>query len=319
MLKPVASAEAVSRLRPIAASAVAAVRPRPEVLGDATQRVVLPAFEQALRQAIAGIRETVKQLETESDGLTRHLGYRALNRDVSEQGIDPQQLPDPEDRAFAHDVLRGAQQREAQCLAGLDAAAREDLEVVLQLEQARQQRTDAEARHRTAVAEQLAQRGVVEGLARDARSRERLIETPSWTRWPALVLSLAGLGLLVVLVVRPALLGAWAAGLPVWRWTSVLAAVALTLAGGWFGMNPLQRRAWWQARLQRLATSLRSAREREEVSANALRHARKLFEDVDAECRREEEAARAVLQRRPGAKRYVSLSGPSVLPGARAR
>ena len=284
-----------------------------EVLGAATERTPVTPFERALREAIVALRESLARIDAEADPLAKHLGFRALNRDVGTRGLDEKQLSQPEDQAYARQLLDSARGREAQSFAALDDAARLDLEVLLRMEERLHTREDASSRRAAATSEEAAERAKVERLQRDLEQRcaavDRLTSAtrPLWLRVLGIVLALLSLGVVAVLRL-PRLLGEWARGLPPLQWTSVLGALGLALLGAWLSVDPQQRRAWLLARAQRLADSRRGAAERAARAAEALTRARKLFEQVDDECRREAAAALAVLQRRPGAQRYVNMS-----------
>jgi hypothetical protein len=99
---------------------------------------------------------------------------------------------------------------------------------------------------------------------------------------------------------------------PGWRWSWLLAASLFVLLGSWLSLDPLARRAWLVRRLEQLTAWRQTAAEREARARQTLLHALKLFEEVDAQCRREEAAADAVFQRRPGVQRYVAKSGAVV-------
>jgi hypothetical protein len=285
-----------------------------QVLGAATNRAPVTPFEQALREAIVGLRESMARIEAEVDPLTKHLGFRALNRDVRARGLDERQLKEPEDQSYARELLDAARGREAQSFAALDDAARGDLELLLHLEERLHARDEASSRRATATRDDATERARVERMQRELERKcavvDRLAATerPLWLRVLGVVLAMVSLVMAVVVVGLPRLVGAWTQGVPTVRWTTVLGALGLMGLGAWLGVDPQRRRAWLLARVQRLAESRRGAAERATRASEALTRARKLFEEVDDECRREEAAALAVLQRRPGAQRYVNTS-----------
>jgi hypothetical protein len=289
------------------------------VLAEATLRTAPPAFEQALRAAIAGLRDSMARLEAEIDPLSKHLGFRALNRDVAARGVDPEQLSRPDEQQYAGELLRSARGREAQTFVGLDPAARLDLEVLLQLERRLHERDALAARRAAADQAQAKERDTAERLERDlVRERETVEKAPAvtrplWLRLLGVAAALLSFAFAAALAAQPHLLGAWLDGLPAVRWSSVLGALLLGALGSWLGTDPAKRRAWLLAQVEALTESGRLAKAREREAAEALTRARKLFEEVDAECRREEAAALAVLQRRPGAARYVSTTGTVVV------
>lgn len=307
-LRPISGTEALSKSKPISERHV--TRPT-EVLGAATVREVATPFEQALREAIASLKEQLTRVEGEADPLTRHLGYRAFNRDARARNLDPNALSDPEDQAYAQELLQTARGREAQSFAALDDTARVDLQVLLYLDE-RLHAREAAAHQRAAAAQvKSAERATVERLQQQAARHEAEVAQlpstprPAWLRVLGVVLATLSVAVLAALITHPTL---WAA-LPVLRWTSGLVALSMVVVGGWLGMDPLQRRKWALEQLRQLSEWTSTAAQREAAANEALTHALKLFEEVDAECKREEAAALAVLKRRVGAERYVSLSG----------
>jgi hypothetical protein len=311
-VKPVHGSEPLWRARSLTNGL--ASRALSGVLGAATQHVPATPFEQALREAIAGLRASMARVEAEADPLTKHLGFRALNREVEARGLDGQQLSRPDDQAYAHELLQTARGREAQSFAALDDAARLDLEVLLHLEERFRARDEASASrtaatHQSATEYERAER-LQRELDRQRASTERLPDKqrPAWLRLLGVALALGSLTVLGGLLSHPLLLGEWADGLPALRWSTALGALGLSLLGAWLSLDPQRRRAWLLAQVQQLTVSQRDAKRAQTHAAEALARARKLFEQIDDECRREEAAAVAVLQRRPGAQRYVRTS-----------
>lgn len=297
-------------------------RPPPravQVLGAATERRPVTLFEQALREAIVGLRESMARIEAEVDPLAKHLGFRALNRDAGARGLDEKQLSQPDEQAYARQLLDAARGREAQSFAALDEAARLDLEVLLHLEERLHAREEASSRRAAATRDDAAERARVERLWRDLERKCAVVDRltsaarPLWLRVMGVVLGLTSLVVFGVVLRIPRLLGEWAQGLPALRWTTVLGTVGFAALGAWLSVDPRQWRAWLLARVQRLAETRRGAAERAARAAEELTRARKLFEQVDDECRREAVAALAVFQRRPGAQRYVNTSGTVVV------
>lgn len=316
-VKPVHGVAPPWTLRPVSIGRVGGAS---GVLGEATQRAPVTPFEQALREAIVGLRESLARVEREGDPLTRHLGFRALNRDVAARHLDEQKLSQPEDQAYAQQVLQTARGLEAQSFASLDAAARLDLEVLLHFEERLHARHEAASQRTAATRDEAAERAQAERLQRDLERKCAAVDRlgsatrPAWLRLLGLVLALLGVMALSAALGRlPWIVGAWVQGASGPRWTTVLGAVALTALGAWLSVDPQRRRAWLLARAQRLIESRRGASLRVARAEEALSRARKLFEEIDDECRREEAAALAVLQRRPGAQRYVNSAGGVVV------
>ncbi len=319
MLKPVLGAEPISRIRAIPElPPVRGLGPVESVEAVATRRTVPHPFEQALRDAVVTIRETWARVETEEDPLAKHLGFKALNRGVGDSGFDPAQLSEADDQVYARDLLHALRGAEEQSFIYLDDAARVDLETLLRFEQKSHERTVASETRASAARDETRERVVVERLQQDVVRHEQLLSRlpstprPGWLRVLGALVAVASLGVLGVVVRQPGLIAQWFAGLPALRWSTAVGAVGTGLWGAWLGMDPLQRRAWMLERLQEVASWRQTAAQREAVATEALVHALKLFEEVDAACRREESAAQAVVQRRPGVQRYLSASGAVV-------
>lgn len=319
MLRAVPGVERLVRPGPL--GEVGPVRPAPAVLGEATVHSPTHPFEQALREALISLKEGLARVQAESDPLARHLGYRALDREATDGKVDPEQLSRPDEQQWARELLQTVHREVGRSALYLDDAARVDLEVLLRWELRRHEREDAEARRAAALhVEQLehaSARRVVEEVERTEQTVSRLAPPrPGWQRAAGVLLAALGLIALGLVVGQPGLLAKWWRGLPSVRWGSLLGGLGAALAGAWLAVDPQQRRAWLVRRLLELAELRRTASEREAAALEALTRAKKLFEEVDAECQREEAAALAVLQRRPGAERYVSLTAPVVVPSA---
>lgn len=315
MIRPVVAVDRIVRPGPL--GEVAAVRPAPAVLGDATIHQPLHPFEQALREALVSLKEGLARVQGELDPLSRHLGYRALDREVGDRKLDPEQLSRPDEQQWARELLHTVHTEAARSTLYLDDAARVDLEVLLRWELKRHERDDAEARRAAALHLEQTQQAAVRRMVDEASSTEAEVaqlrpERSAWQRALGLVVGLAGLLAFFAIVMQPSLLAKWARGLPAVRWSSVALSLVFVAGGGWIAIDPRQRRAWLVRRLLELAELRRTAAEREAEAREALTRAKKLFEEVDAELQREEAAALAVLQRRPGAERYVNLTRPVV-------
>lgn len=272
-------------------------------LEPATRREVPPPFVQILREALHRLRERVTEVRAEAEPLNRVLGFRSLEGEADELTRDLSRLEEDEQR-WAKELRSDVREGGATARAGLDATAEADLALLLQLEQRHQERVTQRQRLDAAAGRTQERARAVARLVDDEASAQR---TP---------LRLPYAWVLPVLVTAGALLALswrlWSA-LPLLTPGSLLQGGAVLAAAAWFFLHPLHRRA---AVLSRLA-DLRRRREREQVAeadaASELRHALKVFEEVDAACRREEEAALAVFHRRPGAQRYLRASGAVVV------
>lgn len=309
-MKPVRGPEPPWTTRPVFARPPQRVIPP---LGPATSHAPRAAFEQALREAMIALRESMAHVDAEADPLAKHLGYRSLHRQVQAGGLDERQLSDAEERTYAHQLLETVRSREAQSFAALDDAAREDLETLLRREEHLHAWDETSTRHAAASRDHATERATAERLQRElerqgaAADRLGLRTRPLWLRVLGALLAVASASA-VVLVRRSDLWSAWMEGLPALEWTSLAVALGLGAWGAWLSVDPRQRRAWLLERVERLVLAHRGATIRATRAADELTRAKKLFEQVDDECRREEAAALAVLQRRPGAQRYVSAT-----------
>lgn len=297
--------EPLSKLRAIGDRAT---RPPSAVLGPAAVRVPVTPFEQALREAIAGLRESLAKVAAERDPLTRHLGFRALNQDAKARHFEPEKLSEADDQDYARELINSVQTKEHQSFEALEANEREDLEALLRFETRLNERAFVSS-HRTVASQQAeAEQSTTARLEREvARQQAAVAELPDapkpvWLRVSGVVLSVLSLALLV-LVWREA---KW---VPMLRWSTALGAFTTVLLGAWLGSDPYERRVWLLEQLNELSKWKEDAVVREQRAKEELTRALKLFESVDAECQREEAAALAVLKRRPGAERYVSASG----------
>lgn len=307
-MKPVLSTEAISRLHAIGERAS-----RDLVLGQATQHVSPDQFERVVREAVISLKDALTRIENEPDPLTRHLGFRALARDVSDAGIETQRLSQPDEQMYVRSLVQDVLGRESISLGQLDPSARADLEVLLRYEKTVFEKQHATEQRDVAQKQYTSIREAMERAQRDIERHTRSLAVlpenprPFWLRLSGIalaVLSLGSLGLLVeqIRLRQPRLTAPW-------NWTWALAAIGLTALGVWLFVDPTARKGWLVSRLQQLRDSLRTAAERENLSKEAMSRALDLFERVNAECREEEEAALAVLKRRPGARRYVSVIG----------
>jgi hypothetical protein len=300
--------EPLSRLQPIGER----TKPPTAVLGPATLRLHVPRFEQALRDAIAGLKESMARIALESDPLTRHLGFRALNRDAKARHFEPEKLSEPDDQQYAKELLKSVEGRETQSLDALDPNDREDLETLLRFETRTQERifvsTQRAAATQVAEDERSKSTRLEQEVARQRAAIAQLPEDakPVWLRVMGVVMAVLSLGFFL-LVLRES---RW---LPVLRWSSALGALSMVAIGAWLGSDPHERRVWLVAQFEELAKWREDAAARDTRAKEELTRALKLFESVDAECQREEAAALAVLKRRPGADRYVSASGSVVV------
>jgi hypothetical protein len=285
-----------------------AVRPASAVLGPAAVRVQLTPFERALREAIAGLRESLEKVAAERDPLTRHLGFRALNQDAKARRFEPEKLSEVDDQQYARELLDSVQTGEHQSFEALQPSEREDLEAVLRFETRLQERELVSA-HRTVASQQTeAEQSNTARLEREvARHQAAVAELPDtpkpvWLRLSGVAVAVLSLALLAV-VWREV---KW---VPLLRWSTALAAMTTVLLGAWLVSDPYERRVWLLEQLHELSKWKEDAVVREQRANEELTRALKLFESVDAECQREEAAARAVFKRRPGVERYVSTSG----------
>lgn len=241
-------------------------------------------FERALRDSLHALRERVVTAQTETDPLNRHLGFRVLRSELTAATPDLEAVDDAEEREWAEALLDSIKDEAHLSYESLTPDERQDFEVLLRFEAGLAARTEFHQRV-------LASRQ----LARSERANlERLTHQP---RTGTTLLFAAGalcLGWMIFSVIRST---------PATTWFSFAASVVLLSAGGWLAANP-----------RRALEALRSAEAKERDAREGLRHALKVFEDMEAESQREEAAARAVLLRRPGIERFVAISAPQVTP-----
>lgn len=333
MVKPVTGPERLTPLAPVVRPEARAVSPAP-ALDGATVHAPRGAFEEALRAALISLKEGVVRAEREADPLARHLGFRALEHELATgpaaafgppageaerpaeaRGLE--HLARPEEQQWARELLHTLRGGVERSFAALDQAAREDLALLLQQQVRARQWVEAQAQFEAVrqAAEQArtAARLAVERAAHAERREAALPGSrPAWQVNTGLVLAAHGLVALLLVALQPSLLRLWARGLPGLSWGLLLGGLVGLGAGAFWVLDPRLRRAWLARQLARLAELKRTHAEREAAAAAALAHAKKLFEQVDAECQREEAALRAVLARRPGVERYVNLAGPVV-------
>lgn len=294
LLKPLSGVSPATR-----AGVQGQLAPLPEAhrLGPASFRVERTPFEQVLRAALAELKGAMQQLELEPDGVTRHLGYRALRRETNEQRADFEHLPDADERGWARELVDELGARESECLQALEPGAREELEVLLRCEQRAAEREAAAQRSTDAALEQQQHREALEQLTqRLAQRRARLARPrPAWVQPSGALLAVLS-GLALFLAHQPPVLLVAVLGLPL---------------GLWFLAEPGRRR-WGAQQLAALHEELTQAKARQAASDAALAHALGVFETVEAEAAQEEAAAIEVLLKRPGARRF--LRAPPGLP-----
>ena len=274
-------------------------------LPPATRLEVRPPFIQALREALHALRDRVVGVRAEDEPVTRYLGFRSLDQEAQDTTRELDGLDDDE-RTWAESLRAEVSQEQQQAQDALDDDARADLAALLQLEQ----------RHveRTTVRQQLDQ--VTERSQARARTVARLVQEEAEVGKTPLRLPRAWLLPTVVTALAAVTVGARVVrGLPLLGWSSAIAAAASFLTLLWLVAHPLLRRGPLVRRLAQLRTVREAEQQQEAEAAAALRHALKVFEDVDAACRREEDAAQAVFHRRPGVQRYLKASGPVVTVG----
>ncbi len=288
-------------LGPLARPSEGALEPEPRQ-GPAKRRA--PAAP-SLRESLAALKEGLTRVEAEGEPVTRTLGFRALQREAAPDALEPEHLERPEEREWAKELLQAVRTGEARTQLGLGDEARADLGLLLHLEQLREARAQAAQLREAALHAQREHRSGADRLAREEARLRRQAQTLARPRSTQVVL-----GVSLALVGALALGGLFASGLG--SRLGVTGCALLVLAGAWLSLAPWQRRAWVQRRLAELAALQKSQAAREAEDAERLVRARKCFEDVDAECQREEAAALAVFLRRPGAQRYLRLTGPAV-------
>ncbi len=286
------------------------VQPTPVVLAPATFRTAASPLEEALRATLHQFAAALGRVEAEAEPLTQHLGFRTLRRELDEAAISPQKLSDPEEQEWAKTLIDSARVKEHATLGSLDAQARSDLEVLLNFERRLDERHAADVRWKTASEDQVTQRAVLTRLERDTERRRldfaklESARRPKWARMLGVVIAFCSCGVLALRMEFDA---------SPWLNVVTLAGVIFAgLLGSWLALDSRQRRAWLKDRLEELATLRQSAAEREAHAKEHLAHALELFDEVDAQCQREEAVARAVLLRLPGAQRYARTSGPVV-------
>ncbi|MDP2273453.1 MAG: hypothetical protein Q8N23_16150 [Archangium sp.] len=308
MIKPIAGVDRVTRLLGIAETPP--IQPTPVVLAPATWRTATSPLEEALRAALHQFAAALGRVETEPDPLTRHLGFRTVRRELNEAAVAPQNLSDPEEQAWAKSLVDSARAKEHATLGALDAQARSDLEVLLTFERRLDERHAADVLRKAATQDQLTQRAVLSRLQRDTERRRadfvklESSRRPKWARVLGVVIAICSFGVLALRMEFDAS--------PLLSRVTLAGVIFSGLLGSWLALDSRQRRAWLKDRLEELATLRQSAAEREAHAKEHLTHALKLFDEVDAQCQREEAAARAVLLRLPGAERYLRTSGPVV-------
>jgi hypothetical protein len=310
MPKPIGQVPVPERVLPTA------VRLTPSLgaltVGEATSRVAPGDFEQALRTALAELKDAFTQVQAEGDPLSRHLGLRQLAEDVGAREWDVSHLSRREEQDYARDLVRDVVTLASQSAERLDAQARTDLDAILRFEARQQERAALETQRDAASRAEARDVARRERLQRDiAQAEARLAALPPQPR-PAWHRG-AGVGLVLCALV--ALVLAWSgpvsAGPPVPRGAWGLAAVVLGAVGAWLVRD---RRAALRARLAGLLARSQETDAEAARSKEALARALALFGKVDAECRAEEAAAEAVLHRRPGAARYVRRAPASAAP-----
>lgn len=308
MIKPLSGVDRVTRLIGIAEAPP--VQPTPVVLAPATWRTPTSPVEEALRAVLHQFAAALGRVETQTEPLTRHLGFRTIRRELNDAAVNPENLSDLEDQAWAKSLVDSARVKEHATLGSLDAQARSDLEVLLHFEQRLDERLAADVRRKAASEDQVTQRAVLTRLERDAERRRldfvklESSRRPKWARVLGVVIAVCSCGVLALRMEFEAS--------PVLNVVTLAGVVFSGLLGSWLALDSRQRRAWLKERLEELATLKQSAAEREAHAKEHLTHALKLFDEVDAQCQREEAAARAVLLRLPGAERYLRTSGPVV-------
>jgi hypothetical protein len=333
MLKPVTGSAQLTPPAPAVRPEARAVGPAP-ALDGATVHAPRGAFEETLRAALISLKEGAVRVEREADPLARHLGFRGLERELatgpaavfgpsagegerSSEARGLEHLARPEEQQWARELLQTLRGGVERSFAALDEPAREDLARLLQQQVRARQWAEAQAQleavRRAAEQARTAARLVVERVAHAERREAALPGSrPAWQVNTGLVLAAHGLVTLLLVALQPSVLRLWARGLPGLSWGLLLGGLAALGAGAFWALDPRLRRAWLARQLAGLAELKRTHAEREAAAAAALARARKLFEEVDAECQREEAALRAVLARRPGVERYVNLAGPVV-------
>lgn len=289
-------------------------------LGEATSRTPPADFEQALREAVADLREVFQQVQAEGDPLTRHLALRQLARDVSSNDWDVSRLTRKDEQTFARELVRDVVTLSTQSAERLDPLARGDLEVLLRFEGRLEERAALEVQREAAgrtAAQDAARRDTLRRELEEGEAREAaMVATPAFAlRYVGVLLAFFGVvAFLASLVALAALVLGWplpVVDVPSGPGSVAAPAVLAVVAGAaWWSVDPRRRRAWLVARLVQVRALLESQAQAEARSKATLDRALALWAKVDAECRAEEAAAEAVFRRRPGVARYVQRPAP---------
>lgn len=314
-MKPVFAVAALHRLKEIS-QLEGPGRIQTPSLGHATRRDIPEKFEQAVREALVELRQALASIEQERDGVVRHLSYRALSHEVRTSGLDGRALSEGDERTYARQLVQQVHQHVAHSFQQLDFNAQRDVELLLHLEERMGQRAERRQAATDAAQQLDDSRGQLQQMEREVARLSKALQNvsarqprPMWLRAVGVILSLAGVTAGTVTFSQRNTVE-----LP-WVWMSV--GVIVGAAGLWLSVDSTQRRAWMRSALEKMVERRKGVVQRAAEAQAALERAKVLFEQIDAECRRDEEALKAVMERRPGALRFLGAQTALILTGKR--